>query len=65
MHVQWYQPGSATLLQEVAHPQSLYLIDECDDILVKAIYKKCQVHHLAPSEDEPPEDPEACVYFTG
>lgn len=63
MHVQWYQAGSDTLLQETAHPKSLYLIDECDSVSVNALYQKCNVRLLAASEDEPPEDDPS--YFTG
>lgn len=53
MHVQWYQAGSGTLLQELAHSKSLYLIDECDSINISALYQKCSVHVLGVSEDEP------------
>lgn len=64
-HVQWYQHGSQILLQEVAHQNMLYLIDECDDINLGAIWQKVEVHTLAPTEDEPSHVSDGEVFFTG
>jgi hypothetical protein len=60
-HAQWYQPGSKLLLQETAHPRSLFPIDECDDIPLDSVYTKCSIlgHGAEPdtaqswSSDEP------------
>lgn len=51
-HGQWYQHGAYTILQESAHPQSLFLIEECEDQLLECIYQKCNLHTLSVSEDE-------------
>ena len=47
-HGQWLEPGSHTIQEEAAHPNSLYLILECADIPIGAIVSKCNVqpfHH--------------------
>ncbi len=51
-HGQWYQHGAYTILQESAHPQSLFLIEECEDQLLECIYQKCNLHTLRVTEDE-------------
>ncbi|CAL1705539.1 unnamed protein product [Somion occarium] len=51
-HCQWYQHGSQTLLQETAHPNGLFLIDECDNIELDAIYSKCNVLQLGATDDQ-------------
>lgn len=56
-HGQWYTHGSKTLLQETAHPQSLFLMDACDtDIPLASIFQKCNLHELEPGEDEPTDE---------
>lgn len=52
-HAQWYQHGAQTLLQETAHPQGLFLTDECEDQPLDCIYQKANLHVLAPTEEEP------------
>lgn len=42
-HGQWYQHGSRLLLQEMAHPRALYLLDSCDSMPLDCIYQKCSV----------------------
>ena len=47
-HGQWLEPGSHTIQEEAAHPNSLYLILDCADIPIGAITSKCNVqpfHH--------------------
>ncbi|KAL4244914.1 Cytosine-specific methyltransferase [Abortiporus biennis] len=51
-HVQWLLPGSQTILQESAHPQSLFLLEECDDQNLEIIFSKVNVQWLSASEDE-------------
>ncbi|THH29585.1 hypothetical protein EUX98_g4594 [Antrodiella citrinella] len=52
-HAQWYQPGSQILLQETAHSQALFLMNECDDLDLDCIYQKCNLRVLEPSDEEP------------
>ncbi|KAJ6624492.1 S-adenosyl-L-methionine-dependent methyltransferase [Mycena sp. CBHHK59/15] len=68
-HGQWLQHGNTqqTLLQEMAHPQELFLISECDEQPVASILRKCEVKMLEPDEDCPEpvddSDPNASKYF--
>jgi hypothetical protein len=50
-HGQWLEPGSHTIQEEAAHPNSLYLILECADIPIGAIFSKCNIQpfHYASS----------------
>lgn len=43
-HGQWLEPGSHTIQEEAAHPNSLYLVMECTDIPIGAIVSKCNIH---------------------
>jgi DNA (cytosine-5)-methyltransferase 1 len=56
LHGQWLSHGSKTLLQEAAHPNSLFLMDCCDDVPLDSIMQKCNLHWLAQGEKEPKED---------
>ena len=50
-HGQWLEPGSHTIQEEAAHPNSLYLIMECADIPIGAIVSKCNIqpfHYASP-----------------
>lgn len=51
-HAQWYQHGAYTLLQETAHPQGLFLINECEDQPLECIYQKCNLQVLKARDDE-------------
>jgi hypothetical protein len=42
-HGQWLEPGSHTIQEEAAHPNSLYLILDCADIPIGAITSKCNI----------------------
>ena len=66
-HVQWYQHGSQILLQETAHSQGLFLINECDNLSIDCIYQKCNLRVLEPSDEEPLPglDFENNDFFTG
>lgn len=65
-HGQWFQHGAQILLQELAHPQGLFLIDECEDLPVDVIYQKANVQELQLTEDEPAYTPAYCNnFFTG
>ncbi|KAF8590035.1 S-adenosyl-L-methionine-dependent methyltransferase [Ramaria rubella] len=52
-HVQWYEHGSRTILQETAHPYGLFALAECADIPVGSIFGSCSVQHLKPGDEEP------------
>lgn len=51
-HAQWYQHGAHTILQESAHPHSLFLIQECEDQPLECIFQKCHLQTLGNVEDE-------------
>lgn len=51
-HGQWYQHGSQLLFQETAHPQGIYLLNECNDIKIDTIVRKCHFHDLGVDQDE-------------
>ena len=53
-HGQWFSHGSKTVLQQTAHPQSLFLMNLCDDIPLASILQKCNLRFLAANEQEPP-----------
>lgn len=57
-HAQWFNHGSETLLQELAHPGSLYYLGTCDDLPVGCIYKKANFTLLGSGQD-PPQDLES------
>ncbi len=43
-HIQWFNHGSQTFIGELAHPQELFLADQCGDIPLKDIFGKATVH---------------------
>ncbi|KAH9486450.1 DNA (cytosine-5)-methyltransferase 1 [Psilocybe cubensis] len=52
VHVQWFNHGSQTILNELAHPQELFLSDLCGHDTVNHIVAKVTVHYL-PNEVDP------------
>ena len=52
-HGRWFEHGSKTVLAETAHPQGLFLTNDCDDNMVSSILQKCEVIRLRGSEIEP------------
>ncbi|KAL6300510.1 S-adenosyl-L-methionine-dependent methyltransferase [Sparassis latifolia] len=56
-HAQWLQHGSQVLLQETAHSNGLFFINECDDLPLECIYQRCNLRLLRSNEDEPPDEP--------
>ncbi|KAH6916709.1 S-adenosyl-L-methionine-dependent methyltransferase [Coprinopsis sp. MPI-PUGE-AT-0042] len=57
VHVQWFEHASATLLQELADPQELFLTDMHDDKSWAEILAKVTVHwDPAPDAQIPPAD---------
>jgi len=58
-HGQWFVHGSKTLLQETAHPQSLFLTNACDNLPLASVFQKCNFRWLSLEEEEPPEDKHA------
>ncbi|KAF8211838.1 hypothetical protein K438DRAFT_1957642 [Mycena galopus ATCC 62051] len=65
LHGQWFTHGSRTILQETAHSQELFLMNECDGIPVASIFRKCEVRFPDIHEAEEPDksDPEDRSYF--
>ncbi|KAF7346464.1 DNA (cytosine-5)-methyltransferase [Mycena sanguinolenta] len=65
LHGQWFAHGSDTILAEVNHSQELFLLEQCDDIYVSSIYRKCAVRKLELEEPEIPDQGEetAISYF--
>lgn len=45
-HAIWLDPGSRTVLEEQAHSQELFLLSECDSMLVECILATAVVAHL-------------------
>ena len=43
-HVQWLEHGSQIFLEEMAHPQELFLNDLCGNIPIRLIIGKVVVH---------------------
>ena len=43
-HIQWLDHGSQMFLDELAHPQELFLYDDCGPIPLKTIVSKVIVH---------------------
>lgn len=56
LHGQWLQHGSQILLQESAHANGLFYINECDDLPLECIYSHCNLRVLSDLETEPPEN---------
>lgn len=64
-HGQYYYHSATCIPRQTAHPYGLFLSDSCANISLKAIYQKCNVYVLKPSEDEPVIGPSDNIYFTG
>lgn len=64
-HAQWFQHGAQIMLQETAHPQGLFLLDECEDQPVDAIYRKANIRVLDATEEEPGMSSVHNNFFTG
>ncbi|KAI0362522.1 S-adenosyl-L-methionine-dependent methyltransferase [Trametes cingulata] len=60
-HAHWLQHGSQTLLQEAAHPRTLFWLNECEDQLLECIYSHCNLEEWPVGDASPPEDPEGDV----
>lgn len=45
LHVQWFQHGSKTILQQTAHQLELFALYECDDIPISAILGHVEISH--------------------
>lgn len=67
-HGQWLTHSSKTLLQELGHSQSLYLmLTDCEDIHIDALSQKCNIRELDPDASEPVDGNalEENDFFTG
>lgn len=64
-HARWLQHGSQTILQETAHSNSLFWLNECDNVPMECIFAHCDLRKLGLGDDEPPDDGENDnVFFT-
>ncbi|KAF7334037.1 Cytosine-specific methyltransferase [Mycena venus] len=65
LHGTWLVHGRDTILQEVTHSQELFMLEECDNIKVSSIYRKCDVRKLDAGEKEHPDEgnPQADTFF--
>ncbi|EIW74107.1 S-adenosyl-L-methionine-dependent methyltransferase [Coniophora puteana RWD-64-598 SS2] len=52
-HGQWFVHGSKTILQEIAHPNSLYPTATCNDLSLDSITQKCHVNNFQFGDSEP------------
>ncbi|KAI9070389.1 S-adenosyl-L-methionine-dependent methyltransferase [Trametes sanguinea] len=52
LHVQWYEHGSRTFLEEICEPQELFLWPMCDHICVKNVLGKATVYPRPPTDKE-------------
>lgn len=66
-HALWFLHGSRTILQETAHSNSLYLLQQCADLEVETIYQKANFSILKPSdpEQEDTSDPDLNHFYCG
>ncbi|KAJ7025347.1 S-adenosyl-L-methionine-dependent methyltransferase [Mycena alexandri] len=66
LHGSWLVHGSRTLVQEAAHSQELFLLEECHDIHVSSIFRKCSVRELEVDKLGPLDaaDEKSTTYFT-
>jgi DNA (cytosine-5)-methyltransferase 1 len=55
-HVQWFNHGSQTLIRELAHPQELFLSNDCGQVNLNDIVDKVIVH--IGHQESPPSQPE-------
>ncbi|KAJ3126613.1 hypothetical protein HK098_007368 [Nowakowskiella sp. JEL0407] len=53
VHARWLCHGKESILEEVASYNELFLTDDCMDLPIKAIVKKCDVVNLEVGEPEP------------
>lgn len=71
-HGQWFEHGSRTFLQQLAHSKELFLLDDCSDHLLATIVQRVNVEFFRdPLATVPPDDPEdkdctnfVCLYVT-
>ncbi|TDL19401.1 S-adenosyl-L-methionine-dependent methyltransferase [Rickenella mellea] len=47
-HVQWFQHGKMTMLEELAHPQELFITDICQDVKLSTVVGKAKVVKYLP-----------------
>jgi DNA (cytosine-5)-methyltransferase 1 len=43
-HLQWFNHGSQIMLEELAHPQELFLANQCEERRLETIVAKVNVH---------------------
>lgn len=52
-HIQWFQHGRKTVMEDLAHPQELFVTDLCDDLALVSVVGKANVKKLPPGERPP------------
>lgn len=57
-HAQWFDHSSRTLLQQLGHSKSLYLLQSCEDLKLATIVQKVHVEYIRDCDAKEPEDPE-------
>jgi len=64
-HAIWLQHGSQMILQETAHSNGLYFLNECDDLPIECIFRLCDFKVLVPNEleSEPESDAGTDAFF--
>jgi len=50
VHIQWFEHSSKTILQELGHPQELFLINQCDTQALRHIIGKVNTHYIKPDQ---------------
>jgi len=62
-HIQWFEHGSQIFMEELAHPQELFLNDLCGHIPLRTITGKVTVHYSPDYIVKPDEFFFKCVFL--
>ncbi|KAF9225292.1 S-adenosyl-L-methionine-dependent methyltransferase [Gyrodon lividus] len=49
VHVQWFEHSSRTFLEQLGHPQELFLTERCDTVRLNSIIGRVEVHYIEPA----------------
>ncbi|KAL4067275.1 S-adenosyl-L-methionine-dependent methyltransferase [Scleroderma yunnanense] len=50
VHVQWFDHSSKTIVEQLGHPQELFLTTHCDTVGVNLIIGRVEAHYIAPGQ---------------
>ncbi|KAH7886266.1 S-adenosyl-L-methionine-dependent methyltransferase [Phlebopus sp. FC_14] len=53
VHVQWFVHSSKTILEELGHPQELFLTDQCGTLDMNCIIGRVEAHYIDPTRPAP------------